>query len=110
MGQVAFRGPSFDRQAVHRIHIIGGAGSGKTTLACQVAARLDIPVYFLDEIYYGSDIYFKNAGQAHRSLDTLLADVTRTPAQSACVTDGTYLGWTEKLLCRADMIILLDIT
>ncbi len=109
MGQVAYRGPSFDRETVHRIHIIGGSGSGKTTLACQVAARLEIPVYFLDEIYYGSDIYFKNAGEAHRSLDTLLADVSRIAAQSAWVTEGAYLGWTEELLCRADMIIWLDI-
>jgi adenylate kinase family enzyme len=109
MDQVAFRGPSFDRQTVRRIHIIGGAGSGKTTLACQVAARLEIPVYFLDEIYYGSDIYFKNAGEAHRSLDILLADISRIAAQTAWVTEGAYLGWTEELLCRADMIIWLDI-
>ena len=109
MSQVTYCGPSFDRETVHRIHIIGGAGSGKTTLACQVAARLDIPVYLLDEIYYGSDIYFKNDGETHRSLDILLADVSRIAAQSAWVTEGSYLWWTEELLRRADIIIWLDI-
>ncbi len=109
MGQVTYCGPSFDRETVHRIHIIGGAGSGKTTLACQVAARLDIPVYLLDEIYFGSDIYFKNDGETHRSLDILLADVSCIAAQSAWVTEGSYLWWTEELLRRADIIIWLDI-
>jgi adenylate kinase family enzyme len=109
MGQVAHRGPSFDRETVHRIHIIGGAGSGKTTLACQVAARLDIPVYLLDEIYFGSDIYLKNNGETHRPLDMRLADVSRIAAQSAWITEGNYLWRTEELLRRADMIIWLDI-
>lgn len=109
MGQVTYCGPSFKRETVHRIHIIGGAGSGKTTLACQVAAHLDIPVYHLDEIYYGSDTYFKNDGEAHRSLDILLANVSDIAAQSAWVTEGAYLGWTEKLLRKADIIIWLDI-
>jgi adenylate kinase family enzyme len=109
MGRGADRGLSFDRETMRRIHIIGGSGSGKTTLACRMAVRLGIPVYHLDEIYFGSDIYLKNNGETHRPLDMRLADVSRIAAQSAWITEGNYLWWTEELLRRADMIIWLDI-
>ena len=36
----------------NRIHIIGGAGSGKTTLARRLGTLLDAPYYDLDEIGY----------------------------------------------------------
>ena len=38
-----------------RIHILGGPGSGKTTLARYLAARLDLPHYDLDR-YFAPDI------------------------------------------------------
>jgi adenylate kinase family enzyme len=37
---------------VPRIHILGAADSGKTTLAAQVAERLAAPWYELDTIGY----------------------------------------------------------
>ncbi|MCH7626281.1 MAG: hypothetical protein IIC83_10190 [Chloroflexi bacterium] len=36
----------------HRIHIVGGSGSGKTTIAIELGRRLDVPTYGLDEIGY----------------------------------------------------------
>ena len=110
MGQVAHRAATFSRETVQRIHITGGSGSGKTTLACQMAARLGLPVYHLDEIYYGSDSYFKEETETHRSLEVRLADVSRIAAQSAWVTEGNYLWWTEELLRKADLIIWLDLS
>jgi adenylate kinase family enzyme len=95
---------SFNQQGgLHRIHIIGGAGSGKTTLACTLSARLNLPVYHLDEIYskYGSE--------SEVPLDLLCAEVERIATQSAWITEGIYLLWTDKLLRTADVIIWLDI-
>ncbi len=108
MGQLVHRVPSFSREKVQRVHIIGGSGCGKTTLARQVAARLGIPVYHLDEIYFGSESYFKDKMETYRPLDVRLADVSRIAAQSAWVTEGNYLWWTEELLHRANVIIWLD--
>ena len=35
---------------MQRIHIIGGTGSGKTTLARKIGTHLGIPFYDLDEV------------------------------------------------------------
>jgi adenylate kinase family enzyme len=35
-----------------RIHIVGGPGSGKTTLAKQLAGLLGVPAYDLDVVAY----------------------------------------------------------
>ncbi|MDE5985058.1 MAG: topology modulation protein, partial [Eubacterium sp.] len=35
-----------------RIIIIGGNGSGKTTFARQLSKQLDIPLIFIDKIYW----------------------------------------------------------
>ena len=103
MGYSTYHGSFFDQKGVCRIHIIGGAGSGKTTLACTLGARLDLPVYHLDEIY------LEQGSQVESLLDSLFADVHRIAAQSAWITEGIYLWWTDELLRTADAIIWLDI-
>ena len=92
-----------ERQAVRRIHITGGPGSGKTTLARQVADCLQAPCYDLDAIgYYGG------AG-ADRPLAVRLADIQHIAEQPAWVTEGVFLGWTEALFESADRIVWLDL-
>jgi len=82
-----------------RVHIIGGAGSGKTRLARTIAARFALPVYDLDEVAY------ENGAGSKRPLDTRLADVRRIAGQPGWVTEGIYLWWTDELLRAADAII-----
>jgi adenylate kinase family enzyme len=103
MSHSAYHGSFFDQTRVCRIHVIGGAGSGKTTLARTLGARLDLPVYHLDEIY------LEHGSQAESLLDLLFADIRRIAAQSAWITEGIYLWWTDELLRTADAIIWLDI-
>ncbi|WP_051530021.1 shikimate kinase [Anoxybacteroides tepidamans] len=45
-------GDSDEREAPQKIHIIGSVGSGKTTLARTLSARLHIPFYELDTIVW----------------------------------------------------------
>ena len=86
-----------------RIHIVGGPGSGKTTLARQIARQLDAPAYDLDVVA------FENGAGAKRGLDERLRDVQCILAQPAWVTEGIYLWWTLALMESADAIVWLDV-
>jgi len=89
---------------LRRIHIVGGAGSGKTTLAPQLARRLMLPVYSLDTINFAGSVAVK------RPREQRLADVRRIAAQPAWVTEGVFVGWTDALLQAADLVIWLDLS
>ena len=85
-----------------RVHIVGGPGSGKTTVALDLGRRIGVPAYDLDEIGYQG-----GAGD-RRPLDARLADVCAIAAQPGWVTEGVFLGWTDELLRAADVILWLD--
>ena len=86
-----------------RIVVTGQGGSGKTTLARRLGARLSLPVYEFDAIAYDATSH-RRRPDAER-----LAAVARIAAQPGWVADCWYLGWTEELLRRADLIIWLDL-
>ena len=88
---------------MRRVHVIGGPGSGKTTLARRLAPRFGVSPADLDEIGYAC-----GAG-AKRPLGDRLADVHAVAARPAWVTEGIYLWWVDDLLRSADAIIWLDI-
>lgn len=75
-----------------KIHIIGGPGSGKTTLAQELAAKLHISYYDLDKI--------KMEGK--RAIELAL--------EAAWITEGIYLIVTEPFLYGADYIVLLEVS
>jgi adenylate kinase family enzyme len=85
-----------------RIHIIGGPGSGKSTFARMLGARLGLPVHGLDEIAYEGP-YF-----APRRRDVVARRAREIAASPSWVAEGIFLGWTEPLLHRAEVIIWLD--
>lgn len=88
-----------------RIYIIGSVGSGKTTLARQLASQLDIPHYETDNFVWqrqkGGDI--RNA-EAVRDEQLVLA-----AKKSNWIIEGVHIGWTNKVLQKADLIVFLDI-
>lgn len=89
--------------AWRKVHIIGGAGSGKTTLARRLSARLRAPAYDLDRVAYANGAGAKQ-GEADRRRD-----VRQIVAQPCWVTEGIYLWWVDDLLNAADVILWLDI-
>ncbi|MGH2583303.1 MAG: hypothetical protein ACRDJE_00135 [Dehalococcoidia bacterium] len=91
------------RRTVRRVHITGGQGSGKTTLARRIGARLGVPVYDLDSVWWDA-----RTG-AERSLDERLALAQRLAAQPGWVTEVTPLGWTDPLFRVADLIVWMDV-
>ncbi|GAC1405446.1 MAG: hypothetical protein NVS4B12_21970 [Ktedonobacteraceae bacterium] len=88
---------------MHRIHIIGGTGSGKTTLARKLGTRLGIPFHDLDEIGY------EGGFGAPRPLNVRLAELKRIADLPAWVTEGGYILWIDELLRMADTIVWLDL-
>lgn len=86
-----------------RIHVIGAAGSGKTTVARLLANRFHLPWYELDVIGYAGGFGRK------RSLDERLADLHQIVEQPAWVTEGIFLWWTRDLFEAADVILWLDL-
>lgn len=87
---------------MRRVHVIGGPGSGKTTLARRLAFRGGMPLYELDAVGYGD-----GAG-AKRPLADKLSDIDDLAAQPSWIAEGVFLWWTDALLHNADAIVWLD--
>jgi adenylate kinase family enzyme len=87
----------------HRIHIVGAAGSGKTTLAQRLACHLEAPCFELDTIAYEGGYSRK------RTLDERWADLQQLIQLPAWITEGSYLHWIDHLLQATDVIVWLDL-
>ena len=90
-------------QGSRRIHIVGGPGSGKTTLARKVAIFLQAPFVELDVVGY------ENGSGAERPMEVRLTDIHRIAVQPSWVTEGIFLGWTDELFKTADQVVWLDL-
>jgi hypothetical protein len=88
---------------LHRIHIIGGPGSGKTSLAVDIGALTGLPVHHLDDVARvgGGDGPVRDSAERDRMLAEILGS-------SAWVTEGVHLGWTDAVFRDSDLIVWLD--
>jgi adenylate kinase family enzyme len=91
-----------NRNKLKRIHIVGGPGSGKTTLAHKIGAYLNIEVHELDTVAFTGPEY------ADRELSERLADISMIANRPAWITEGYFILWTDQLLECANIIVWLD--
>ncbi len=90
------------RENFTRIHIIGGPGSGKTTLAREIKAYLGIEVHELDQIAFTGQDY------KERPFSDRVAAIHEIASQPAWITEGLFVRWTDELLARASIVVWLD--
>ena len=91
--------------SIHRIHILGAAGSGKTYLSEKLSKNLGLPAFDLDRVFWShtDNDYTVKASPGQR--DTTFQAIVDT---DEWITEGVYTSWIGKALDRADCIVVLD--
>lgn len=84
-----------------KICIIGGSGTGKTTLAENLGKRLDLPVYHIDGIHHLDNWQIRDK----KERDKIIIEKAD---EDKWIIDGTYRSTLQYRLDKADFIIYLD--
>jgi len=105
----------------HRILIVGGEATGKTSLARELASSLKYPEYELDEIAWqsmrGPDVSLRGVFEpdfqsreplVQRPLQDRLSRIRAIALQPEWIAEGVFLVWTDLLFQQADAIVWLD--
>lgn len=87
---------------IYKICIIGGPGSGKSTLGDNLSKSLNIPVIHIDELYENKDWKFED----REKINNELVDIVNN--NSKWIIDGTYTETLEYRLKMCDLMIYLD--
>ncbi len=86
---------------MQRVSVVGSAGSGKSTLSRQLAARLGAPYLELDSLYH-------QPGWVPLPDEQFAERVTAAAAGERWVIDGNYSRVRPLVWARADTVIWLD--
>ncbi|MHB8507061.1 MAG: P-loop NTPase family protein [Candidatus Dormibacteria bacterium] len=86
-----------------RIWVMGTTGSGKTTLARRLAGILSLPHTELDALFW-------DAGWQAATDDTFRERVSRVVDTERWVVDGNYRGRLGDYVCRASLVVWLDMS
>lgn len=84
-----------------RICIIGGCGTGKTTLANNLGKKLNLPVYHIDGIHYLQNWEIRDKDER----DKIILEKTN---EESWIIDGTYHSTLKQRLEKSDYVIYLD--
>ena len=86
---------------MRKVLVIGPCGAGKSTLARELAERLALPLFHMDQINWKPGWIESTPEELNAKLDAVIAG-------DAWLIDGTYGGTLGKRLNRADTVVYLD--
>ena len=86
---------------MQRVLIIGPCGAGKSTLAGELGARLNLPVFHMDQLNW-------QPGWVESSKEAICERLAAITATDRWLIDGTYGGTLGERLKRADIVVYLD--
>ena len=86
---------------VNRVSVIGGSGTGKTTLATSLSLELSLPIYHLDGLNFFP--HWKERSKEER--DKLILKKVK---EDKWIIEGTYRSTLEQRLKESDLVIYLD--
>ena len=84
-----------------RVIVIGCPGSGKSTFARALHGKIEIPLYYLDMMFWNSD---KTTVEKSVFLERL-SEVLKS---DAWIIDGNYASTMEMRMSACDTVIFLD--
>ena len=90
---------------VNKIHIFGGPGSGKTTLATKLSEELNIPHYDLDKIRYKEEDKDYSLDEDEKIRDEKLKKIL---SKKKWITEGSYTNFAWPCFEKAEKIIFLE--
>jgi adenylate kinase family enzyme len=87
---------------MRRIVILGCSGTGKSTLARNLAAKLNLPIAHLDHLFF-------EPGWKPRDREDFRRKVTDATRLERWIVDGNFVSWVgDIVLPRADLILWLE--
>src|SRR5918912_2264290 len=84
-----------------KIAVVGTSGSGKTTVARELASRLGVPHVELDALFHGPN-------WTPTPVDEFRARVARAIEGDAFVVDGNYGAVRDIVWPRLELVVALD--
>ena len=84
-----------------RVIIIGCPGSGKSTFARELHARTNLPLYYLDMLYWNADRTTVPKAEFRRRLGEVLE-------KDSWIIDGNYGSTMEMRMAASDTVIFFD--
>jgi len=86
---------------INKISIIGGSGTGKTTLSENLGPVMNLPVYHIDAFHHFENWVIRD----QEERDKMILD---TVAKEKWIIDGTYRNTLKQRIENSDLVIYLD--